>query len=112
MTRGRTPEKNDVANAEFHLGRAEEVFPRWAEAGRRADVVVVNPPRKGLPSEMIRAAAALFPRAVVYVSCNPATLARDVARFREHGYELEVVRPVDLFPQTGHVESVAVLRRA
>ncbi|PTQ53246.1 MAG: RNA methyltransferase, TrmA family [Brockia lithotrophica] len=104
--------RNGIANAEFHLGRAEEVFPRWAEQGRRADVVVVNPPRKGMPPEMIRAAAALSPRSVVYVSCNPATLARDVARFREHGFVLHVVRPVDLFPQTGHVESVAVLRRA
>ena len=76
------------------------------------DALVVDPPRAGLAPEVIEAAAKLAPARVAYVSCDPATWARDVARFEERGYALERVQPVDLFPQTWHVEVASILRRA
>lgn len=90
-------------------GRAEEVLPGLA---LRADAVVVDPPRAGCAPEVLRAIAAAGAGRVVYVSCDVATLARDVARLAELGYALRAVQPVDMFPQTSHVETVARLERA
>jgi tRNA/tmRNA/rRNA uracil-C5-methylase (TrmA/RlmC/RlmD family) len=85
---------------------------RRGRCGDRADVVVLDPPRTGARAAVVRAIAALAPRVVVYVACDPAALARDVAGFTEHGYNLDRLRACDLFPMTHHVECVAVLTAA
>jgi 23S rRNA (uracil1939-C5)-methyltransferase len=75
-------------------------------------VVTVNPPRKGCDPEALRAVASLAPRTLIYVSCNPETLARDLALLAEQGYRCDEIQPVDMFPQTPHVESVARLEHS
>jgi len=75
-------------------------------------VIVVDPPRKGLDAEFIKSAGEMAPKKIVYISCNPSTLVRDVQRFAEYGYEISApVQPVDQFPQTPHIEAVTVLTR-
>ena len=81
--------------------------PKWLSEGIKPDVIFVDPPRKGLDEGFIKAAAMMNPRRIVYISCNPATFARDVVRFEADGYLLDKVQPVDLFPQTHHIELVA-----
>ncbi|MBQ6712534.1 MAG: 23S rRNA (uracil(1939)-C(5))-methyltransferase RlmD [Selenomonadales bacterium] len=105
-------ETNRITNAEFLVGDAVEVMPRLYEQGVRADVVVVDPPRSGCDPIVLETFARMNPERIVYVSCNPASLARDIAVLNELGYRAEEVQPVDMFPQTSHVESVALLRRA
>jgi len=103
-------QKNHLSNVTFEVDKAETQMAKWQEAGLKPDVVVVDPPRKGLAESLIDATAKMAPKKVVYVSCNPATLVRDVARFQELGYAIDVpIQPVDQFPQTPHVESVTVL---
>ena len=105
-------EANRITNAEFLVGDAVEVMPRLYEQDVRADVVVVDPPRSGCDPIVLETFARMNPERIVYVSCNPASLARDIAVLAELGYRAEEVQPVDMFPQTSHVESVALLRRA
>lgn len=106
-------QKNHITNVEFAVNKAEDQMAQWQEAGVKPDVIVVDPPRKGLASSLIDSAAKMAPEKVVYVSCNPATLVRDVAHFQELGYAIDgAIQPVDQFPQTPHVESVTVLKRA
>lgn len=105
-------EANRITNAEFLVGDAVEVMPRLYKQGVRADVVVVDPPRSGCDQIVLETFARMNPERIVYVSCNPASLARDIAVLAELGYRAEEVQPVDMFPQTSHVESVALLRRA
>lgn len=100
---------NGVENVTYQLGAAEEVMLKWAEEERTADLLVVDPPRKGLEGQFIDAVLEMKPSKMVYVSCNPATLARDLALLAEGGYNVEKIQPVDLFPQTNHVESVTLL---
>lgn len=102
---------NDITNAKYYLGKAEEIMPRWAKSGLKTDVVFVDPPRKGLTPEFINATVKTGPKKVVYISCNPATLVRDLQLFQEKGYEFKRIDPVDMFPQTPHVECVTVLKR-
>ena len=115
-------EINGIENAEFFVGKAEEVLPWWyrgnegAEAGlrgegsrTRADVIVVDPPRKGCDEALLDTIVKMQPEKVVYVSCDPATLARDLKVLCGKGYELEKVRAVDMFPMTVHVETVVLL---
>ena len=104
-------EMNGITNAEFHCGKAEEVCPRLIIAGEKADVVVIDPPRKGCEESLLRAAAGMEPKRIVYVSCNPATFARDCKLLAELGYELREVTPFDQFPHTPHVEAVGLLGR-
>lgn len=104
-------ELNDIDNAEYYLGKAEEVMPRWAKSGLKTDVVFVDPPRKGLTPEFINATVKTGPKKVVYISCNPATMIRDLLLFQEQGYEFKRIDPVDMFPQTPHVEAVTVLTK-
>jgi len=105
-------ELNGIPNAEFFVGKAEEVLPaHYAATGERADVIVVDPPRKGCDETLLGTIIDMAPERVVYVSCNPATLARDVRILCEGGYELVKVQPVDMFPQTVHVESCVLLER-
>ena len=84
---------------------------RLSAEGERPDVIVVDPPRKGLSSDVIEAIAQMSPQRVVYVSCDPATLARDVKLLTEHGYALRHAEAVDLFPRCAHVETVVLLSR-
>lgn len=102
---------NGIANASFEVGLAEEVIPRWREAGIAADVIVVDPPRKGCDAKLLDTIVRMRPKRVVYVSCNPATLARDLAVLEAGGFRTMEVQPVDMFPHTGHVESVVLLVR-
>ncbi|KIO94345.1 23S rRNA (Uracil-5-) -methyltransferase RumA LSU rRNA m(5)U1939 [Levilactobacillus brevis] len=102
--------KDHLSNVTFAVNKAEDQMAEWQAAGIKSDVIVVDPPRKGLAESLIDSAAKMAPKKVVYVSCNPATLVRDVARFTELGYHVDgPVQPVDQFPQTPHVESVTVL---
>lgn len=102
---------NGITNAQYVTGKAEEVMPRWAEEGLKTNVIFVDPPRKGLTPEFIDAAAKTKPEKIVYISCNPATQVRDIQLFMEKSYHFNEITPVDMFPQTPHVESVTVLER-
>jgi 23S rRNA (uracil1939-C5)-methyltransferase len=102
---------NDLENAHFLLGKAEDRLPKLIKDGIEPDVVVLDPPRKGCDPAVVAAIGAARPARVVYVSCNPATLARDLAAFQAHGFALREVQPVDMFPQTAHVEAIALLDR-
>ncbi|MGY3765154.1 23S rRNA (uracil(1939)-C(5))-methyltransferase RlmD [Vagococcus vulneris] len=104
-------ELNHIKNAEFIIGKAEHVFEKWNEDGIHADVLFVDPPRKGLDPSFIDASVAMKPEKIVYVSCNPSTLARDLAIYEENGYHAKIVQPIDMFPQTAHIESVVLLNR-
>lgn len=102
---------NGVENARFVVADAGDFMRRVAADGQRADVVLMDPPRAGSSEEFLNALAVLEPARAVYISCNPETQVRDCRRLREHGYKLQVVQPVDMFPHTDHVETVALLVR-
>lgn len=105
----RNADINGVTNAKFELGKAEEKMVEWHDAGMRPDVIFVDPPRKGLTPELIDAATGMEPEKFMYISCNPATLARDTVQILENGYHIEgPVQPIDQFPQTTHIESITV----
>ena len=101
--------RNGIENAEFFCGDAGEAALALEAKGVRADVVVVDPPRKGLNADAIEALARFAPRRIVYVSCDPATLARDVALLKDRGYRLKNAMAADLFPRCAHIESIACL---
>ena len=102
---------NGIENAEFFAADAGKAALELENQGLRPDVVVVDPPRKGLNADAIQAIAKMSPRRLVYVSCDPATLARDIALLKNHGYRLNSAQAFDLFPRCAHVESVALLQR-
>lgn len=102
---------NNLDNVEFYVGKAEEVVPKMYSEGKTANVVVVDPPRKGCDEKVLDTIVSMKPDRVVYVSCNPSTLARDLAYLDERGYKCVEIQPVDMFPHTMHVEAVAKLRR-
>lgn len=102
---------NGIENTTYLVGKAEKLMTQWSREGLKPNVIFVDPPRKGLDARFIEAAAETAPERIVYISCNPATLARDAKLFAELGYKTEKIQPVDLFPQTYHVECVALLRR-
>ena len=108
---GRNADRNGVRNCRFLCGDVLRVLPDLIGAGEGFDAVTVNPPRAGVYRAAIQAVCALGPRRIVYVSCNPETLARDIPRFWAGGYRLERVQPVDLFPHTPHCEVVAGMIR-
>lgn len=101
--------RNGISNAEFFCGDAGDIAARLAAEGLRPDVITVDPPRKGLAPDVVDTIVKMNPDRVVYVSCDPATLARDVKRFAEQGYVARTALAVDLFPRTSHVESVVLL---
>ena len=103
--------RNGIENAEFFCGDAGQAALELEKQGIRADVVIVDPPRKGLNADTIEALARFAPRRIVYVSCDPATLARDVALLKERGYQLQNAQAADLFPRCSHVESIVTLIR-
>ena len=108
--------RNGITNVRFVVGEARRVLRQWARGEReeavRPHVVVVDPPRAGLHPRVVARVAELAPRTVVYVSCNPATLARDLKDFAAQGYSLAAAQPFDMFPHTPHIECVARLERA
>ena len=103
--------RNGIENAEFFCGDAGAAALELERQGVRADVAVVDPPRKGLNADTIEALHRMAPRRIVYVSCDPATLARDVALLKDRGYVLQNATAADLFPRCAHVETVALLSR-
>ncbi len=103
--------RNGISNAEFMLGSAESIAPKLAKTGLSPSVVILDPPRKGAEVSALDAIIQMNPKKVVYVSCNPATLARDAKYLCAHGYRLKKATPVDMFPNTSHVESVALFVR-
>ena len=103
--------RNGIENAEFFCGDAGQAALALEEQGIRADVVVVDPPRKGLNADTIEALHRFAPRRIVYVSCDPATLARDVALLKQRGYALKNAMAADLFPRCAHVESIVCLEK-
>ena len=106
-------ERNGITNAEFAVGAAEEVIPRlYEEEGITADIVVVDPPRKGCDEKLLETILQISPEKIVYVSCNPATWARDLVVLKEGGYVLKEVQPVDQFSHSVHVEVVSMLEKA
>ncbi len=107
----RNAQTNGIDNCTFLTGEVRHVLPALMADGVRASVVVADPPRAGFHPKALGALAALAPARVVYVSCNPATLARDVGDLARQGFRLEWVQPVDMFPQTPHIEAVARLSR-
>ena len=112
-------EKNGLQNAEFFVGAAEKVLPKWVEEQKRegkdvgnlVDVVSLDPPRKGCDEACLSAVLELSPKRIVYVSCDPGSLARDMKYLREGGYVLEKWVGIDNFPRTGHVECIALIQR-
>lgn len=100
-------ELNGITNAEFHIGNAEEI----AETLGNADVVIIDPPRKGCDEKLLKTIAKIAPKRLVYVSCNPATLARDLKILTELGYIANTIQPLDMFPRSPHVESVVMMSR-
>ncbi len=108
----RNAELNGFTNTYFEAGAAEDVIPRWYKEGKEADVLVVDPPRKGCDEALLNTIIEQKPKRVVYVSCNPATLARDLRILEDGGYKTQEIQPVDMFPHTTHCEAVAWLELA
>lgn len=106
----RNATRNHVQNAEFHIGRAE--YFDFSSLDSTPDVVILDPPRKGCDSKLLTRLAELAPPHIIYISCDPATLARDLSRLTAQGYQAEHVQAIDMFPWTGHVETVALMSRA
>jgi len=100
-----------VENASFFEGRAEQLLPEWVSRGIKPDVVVVDPPRTGCEQPLLQAVLKAKPKRLVYVSCNPSTLAKDCETLLRGGYQIEWVQPVDMFPQTSHVECLILMVR-
>ena len=104
-------QRNGIENASFFAGAAERILPELVEKGQKADAVILDPPRAGCDADVLHAIAKSGAVRVVYVSCNPETLARDIKILASHGYTCTKVQPVDMFPQTGHVETVVLMSR-
>lgn len=104
-------EDNGIGNARFLCADAGQAARQLKEEGMKPDVIVIDPPRKGCSPEVIQTIGEMRPKRVVYVSCDPATLARDLKTFAEKGFQTRTVTPVDMFPRTAHVECVSLLER-
>ena len=102
---------NGIKNAAFYVGDAGEILTKMAEGGERADVIFMDPPRSGSNETFMRAAISVKPSRIVYVSCGPDTLARDLRFLTSNGYKVKKIQPIDLFPMTQHVEVVTKLER-
>ncbi|ASV66495.1 23S rRNA (uracil(1939)-C(5))-methyltransferase RlmD [Cytobacillus sp. FSL W7-1323] len=104
----RNAAKHGVKHAKYVTGKAEEWLPKWVKEGFRPDVIVVDPPRTGLDQALLKTIQQVKPKKLVYVSCNPSTLAKDID-FLHRQYKVKSIQPVDMFPQTAHVECVVLL---
>ena len=103
--------KHGFKHATYEVGKAEELMPRWKKEGWKPDVVIVDPPRTGCDERLLQTIIEVKPKRMVYVSCNPSTLAKDVDRLTKKGYKVKSVQPIDMFPWTAQVESVTELVR-
>ena len=104
--------RNGITNAKFYVGKAEEVLPDlYEKEGIYADVICIDPPRKGCDIAALETMLKMAPKRIVYVSCDSATLARDLRILCDGGYKLEHVRPCDMFPMSVHVETVCLLSK-
>ena len=103
--------RNNLNNTEFYCGEAEQIVPKLIAKGERPDIVIIDPPRKGSDEKTLSAIVKALPERIVYVSCNPATLARDARFLTENGYAMTTATPVDMFPHTEHVECVSLFRK-
>lgn len=102
---------NRIDNAEFFSGAAQDILPKWAKEGLKSQVVVVDPPRKGCDVQVIEAICEIKPERIIYVSCDPATLARDLKAFCQRGCRIQKVKPFDMFPQGVNLETVSLISR-
>jgi 23S rRNA (uracil1939-C5)-methyltransferase len=107
----RNAEENGIRNVEFVHGEAEKLIAEMYDRGIKADVVVVDPPRKGCDVRLLETLVTMQPKRIVYVSCNPSTLARDLGYLSERGYKALEAQPVDMFPWTAHVECVTLMSK-
>lgn len=103
--------RNEINNIEFFTADAGEFMVEMAKAGEKADAVIMDPPRAGSDEKFMSSVVTLSPEKIVYVSCNPDTLARDLNYFSRHGYNARKIQPVDMFPHTDHVETVVLLKK-
>ena len=103
--------KNHMENTEFYAADAGKLMPQLYRQGLVPDVIVMDPVRAGCSEEVLKAAAGMNPKRIVYVSCNPATFARDAKILKSEGYEIKEIQPVDMFPQTMHVETIVLLSK-
>ena len=102
---------NGLTNIEFVCNKAEDQIKEWAKQGIKADAIVVDPPRKGCEGDFLKTVVEMNIPKIVYVSCDVATLARDLKYLSENGYEVGTVQPVDMFPQTVHIENVVCVTK-
>lgn len=102
---------NHIDNVTYEVGKAEVIMGEWVKRGINPNVIIVDPPRKGLDIHFIESACAVQPDRIVYVSCNPSTMARDLCEFKRLGYQVDYIQPIDLFPFSYHVEAVSLLVR-
>ena len=103
-------EKNEIANANFHCGSVDDIVYQLYNNGEKADIVVIDPPRAGTNEKTLNTIIKMNPKKVIYVSCNPATLARDIKHLTENSsYRIKKSTPIDMFPHTTHVETVVLL---
>jgi len=105
-------EANNLKNTDFYCGAAETIVPKLIEKGSRPNVVIIDPPRKGSDEKTLSAILTAAPERIVYVSCNPATLARDANFLRDGGYRMTSATPVDMFPNTEHIECISKFERS
>ena len=101
---------NGLTNTYYAVGKAEQIVPKWANDGFKPDVVIVDPPRTGLGEELIEMLKRVQPQTIVYVSCNPSTMAKNLKELTQK-YRVDYIQPIDMFPQTSHVECVVRLVR-
>ncbi|VEE12754.1 putative RNA methyltransferase [Streptococcus milleri] len=104
-------ELNSISNAHYVCDSAENAIKKWLNQGIKPSVIMVDPPRKGLTESFIKSSVSMNPKKIIYISCNVATMARDIKLYQELGYKLTKVQPVDLFPMTHHVECIALIQR-
>lgn len=104
-------EKNGLSNAHYVVGKAEKWLPKWVKEGWKPDVIVVDPPRTGCDAALLKTIIEVKPKRLVYVSCNPSTLAKDINELLKAGFKVKYVQPVDMFPHTSQVECVVLMSR-
>ncbi|MCK4240982.1 MAG: 23S rRNA (uracil(1939)-C(5))-methyltransferase RlmD [Candidatus Atribacteria bacterium] len=105
-------ELNNISNIKFFTGRAEEWLYRWRRKGEEVHIIIVDPPRKGCSPKTLKEITKIRPKQILYVSCNPSTLARDLKYLtKDDDYKLKKILPIDMFPQTGHIECIASLKK-
>ncbi|MCK5767702.1 MAG: class I SAM-dependent RNA methyltransferase, partial [Candidatus Atribacteria bacterium] len=104
-------ELNNLSNLKFFSGKAESWLYKWIQKGEKAEVIVIDPPRRGCSREVLKNIIKIKPEQILYVSCDMPTLARDIKYITQNGYNIEEVQPIDMFPHTSHIECLVHLTR-